>query len=202
MKQRILFALVCVALLAITAGSANAGVYVGGAIGQGSADISAADLDDGSFTSREVNDTDTDWKVYGGWRLFRFFAVEAAYNDMGEVSAGGTSDGSGFVWAPGEVSQRASVDGISLATMGVLPLGKFDLFAKVGYLFWDADLTVVNDALQGGSVRGSEDGEDTLYGAGFVWNYTGPGALRLEYELGKIDQLDINSLSAGVTFMF
>lgn len=185
MKKILSTLAVCLGVCLLAAVPAGAGPYFGASLGQASADL--GDL--GPDTT--VDDTDTEWKIYGGWRLFKFVALEAGFSDMGEVSAASTIDTS---------SVSMSADGITVAALGVLPVGNFDLFAKMGYLYWDADLAI-NDPLLG-PINTSDDGDDTILGAGVVWNYPGPGAARLEYEKAELGGLDIDSISAGLTFMF
>jgi len=185
MKKILSTLAVCLGVCLFAAVPASAGPYFGASLGQASADLG----DMGPNTT--VDDSDTEWKVYGGWRLFKFVALEAGFSDKGEVSAASTVDTS---------SVAMSADGITVAALGVLPVGQFDIFAKMGYLYWDADLAI-NDPFFG-PMSLSDDGEDAILGAGVVWNYTGPGAARIEYEKAEIDDLDVDTISAGLTFMF
>jgi len=185
MKKILSTLAVCLGVCLLAAVPTSAGPYFGASLGQASADL--GDL--GPDTT--VDDSDTEWKVYGGWRLFKFVAVEAGFSDMGEVSAASTIDSS---------SVSMSANGITVAALGVLPVGNFDVFAKMGYLYWDADLDI-NDPLLGQTTLG-DDGNDTVLGAGVVWNYPGPGAARLEYEQSEVGNLDVDSIAAGLTFMF
>jgi hypothetical protein len=180
---------------------ALAGPYAGASFGQASTDVQLSDLDDGStLSSGSVDDTSTCWKIYGGFRAFKFFSVEAGYTDLGEVSANAVSDGSGLIYDAGDVASTYEAEALSVATLGVLPLGRVNLFAKVGYMFWDADASLSNSAF--GDIVASDDGEDVMYGAGLVWDYKGLGELRFEYETAEVAATDINTLSAGVSFLF
>lgn len=187
MKKILSTLAVCLGVCALAALPANAGPYVGASFGQGSADLGYTGPD------TTVDDSNTQWKVYGGWRLFKFVAVEAGYGDLGDVSAVTSSP-------LGDSSVAMSANGMSVAALGVLPLGNFDLFAKMGYLYWNADVDIVDPTL--GSMSLSDDGNDTLIGAGFVWNYPGPGAARLEYEQSSVGDVDVDTIAAGLTFMF
>ena len=64
----------------------DTGWYVGGSIGQAEADGTCP----AGFT---CDFKDTDWKIFGGYRINRNFAVEAFYADHGEISVrtGGVS---------------------------------------------------------------------------------------------------------------
>jgi hypothetical protein len=64
-----------------------------------------------------------------GWRIFKFFSVEAGWVDFGspEDTVGGTDVG-------------VTADGLDLGAMAILPLGgHFELFAKGGHMAWDAE---------------------------------------------------------------
>lgn len=200
MKRIIPLVGVFVSILLVVASPASATFYGGGAVGQGSSDLGLSDMSDGSQLTGNVDDSATGWRLYGGYKVFRFFAVEAAWMDVGEVSVDATSDGSGLIYVPGSVTSELSADGYALAGLGVLPIGsKYQLFAKMGYFFWDAEMSIANG---GSTLAGGTDGEDMLYGAGFVWNYTGPGSLRLEYETIDMDAMGVDTLSAGLSFRF
>lgn len=190
-------------LLVAFTSPASAGFYYGGSVGQASADVSTTDFDDGGSLSGSVDDSPTDWRLYGGYKFFKFLAVEASWLDMGKVTFDGTSDGSGVFYDAGAVTTSQSADGYSISTLGTIPVGtSFQVFAKVGYVFWDADLTLSNTAFPGGSLSANDDGNDLQYGAGFAWDYTGPGSLRFDYEIGEVAGVDIDNLSAGLAFRF
>jgi len=73
---------IAAALLASFAGGARAEVFIGGAIGEGHADI---DLN--------IDKTATGGKVFGGYRFSNGFAVEATYFYYGKLSASGLIEG-------------------------------------------------------------------------------------------------------------
>ena len=75
-----------------------------------------------------------------------------------------------------DVRLGVEADGVNFSALGFLPIGPVDLFARAGFISWDASL---NDPTFGES---SDDGMDFSYGAGAqfrVWSLT----LRAEYEL-------------------
>jgi len=188
MKKILSTLAVCLGVCLLAAVPASAGPYFGASLGQASADLGSTGPD------TTVDDTDTEWKIYGGWRLFKFVALEAGFSDMGEMSLDTTS-------LSGNYSETLSANGITVAALGVVPVGQFDIFAKMGYLYWDADYGTVNHPVLGTGTFGG-DGDDTILGAGVVWNYPGFGAARLEYEQAEVGDLDVDSIAAGLTFMF
>ena len=70
-------ALAAAALLAVT--GAQAGGYIGASAGQGSTEI-----DDPTMTS--FDGSSTSYKIHGGYRVMKFFGVEADYRDFGAPS--------------------------------------------------------------------------------------------------------------------
>src|SRR5690606_22076226 len=79
---------------------------------------------------------DSAFKVFFGWRINRFIALETAYIDLGNPR--GNFDASG---SSGEY--EVELAGFAGYLIGSLPLGGFELSAKAGYYFHDVDLTVV-----------------------------------------------------------
>src|SRR5688572_29302967 len=55
------------------------GFYVGAGVGSGT-----LDFDQNDFTVAGLDDSDTAFKVYGGYTFNEFISVEAAYIDAGE----------------------------------------------------------------------------------------------------------------------
>ncbi len=114
---------------------------------------------------------------------------------------------------------------ISGALAGQLPLGEtFALFGKVGFAFWDAEVTfdVTFDPIFGippFSSSGSDTGLDPLFGLGLQISPGETFALRLEFEryldVGdgvalvafggesvELEGIDVDVLSASVLFRF
>lgn len=190
-------------LLVFSGAPVSAGFYAGGSLGQASnGDIGVGDIDDGSFgTSGSVDDSDTAWKVYGGYSIMKFFGVEASWMDLGKNSINATSDGTGPDYANGDVTGTTDADGVAVAAMGTFPIvPTVRVFAKAGYLFWGADTSIRDTGTFAES--GSSSGEDMLYGAGVVWDFPGPGAARAEYEQMDLDNTTVGAISAGVSFSF
>ena len=77
-----------VGLLVATSGGvlAQAGPYVGGALGQSKLK-EWCDTGGNPSALAGCEDTDTSWKLLGGYRFNRHFAAEASYTDWGEVTA-------------------------------------------------------------------------------------------------------------------
>jgi hypothetical protein len=161
-------------LLTLPAQAADNGIYLGASVGQSNVQY------DDSFASA------TGFKAIAGWRFLDWLSVEANYVDLG----------SGDDTVLGEKIET-DVNGVSLSAVGFVPIGPVDLFARVGALSWNADLTASNLGL-----KGSDDGTDLTYGIGAqfrVWSLS----IRGEYEVFDVSDADtVDMFSVGVTWTF
>lgn len=169
-------------LFSIGTQAADNGIYLGASVGQSSTEY------DESFGGNDFNfdASSTGFKVIAGWRFLDWLAVEGNYVDLG----------SGDDNVLGE-KVESDINGVSLSAVGFLPVGPVDLFARVGGIKWDADLSA-----PGLGVGGSADGTDLTYGVGAqfrVWSLS----LRAEYERFDISDADnVDMVSVGVTWTF
>ncbi len=195
MRMRSFSAVVAVGfLLVFAAPAADAGgFYVGGSVGQTSADTGF--VDSGFTPGLSVDDTNTGFKVFGGYSILRFLAVEAAWVDVSEVSV--------EMSTPTPVTMTSGADGFSVEAMGILPLGKgFQLFAEYGMYMWDGTVALVSSDPLIPSGSASDDGTDPTYGLGVGWNFKGPGSLRFEMERYAMEEMDVDMYSLGFSFSF
>ena len=188
-------------LAMLITGQAEAGkLYLGGSVGQSSADITLNDIDDGSITGGMVDDSDTTYKAFVGFRLFKFFALEADWIDLGMASIDATSDGTGTDYAAGPVTATAMVDGYRVSALGVVPLGKrFSVFGRVGYFAWDSSDEITDSV---GTIADSDSDEEEFYGAGLMIKFKGALSIRIEHERMTLDDTDVDLTSVGLAFRF
>ncbi|WP_372761094.1 outer membrane beta-barrel protein [Pseudoalteromonas sp.] len=137
------------------------------------------------------NDTDFDddaqmLKGYVGSQFNEHFSLELAYQNFDEAS---------------DIDSKAEVDGISLAARLAAPItNNFSVYAKGGWLEWDADIT---QKLPVGSITRSTDGGDVFYGAGIEYAFTSNVQVRLEYERYELDDdIDPEMDVASVSFQY
>jgi hypothetical protein len=175
-----LIAAVWTLALAMAAGPAladeNKGFYLGAGVGEFSLEID--DFED--FAGTSFDSDDTSLKVFGGWRFNPYFAAELAYIDFG-----GPEDTLTVLGIP--VNTDVEVSGIAPYLVGTLPLGIFELFAKVGYYFYDVEVTA-----SGGGVSASDDmsDEDLVYAAGVGLVLFDHFNARLEYEIADVSDVE------------
>lgn len=131
-----------------------------------------SDVDEGA-----LDDSDTGWKLFGGYRVNPNFAAEAAWVDLGDFSAGGFN---------------AEADGFSVQGVGFLPLNaQFSLLGKLGIFFWDVESNI-----------GDDDGSDIFFGIGGQYEINQQVSIRGEWERYDLDDTDVDLLSIGVVIQF
>jgi len=167
--------------------------YAGFSLGQ----IKVGDFCDdfSSIPGVSCEDTDTSFKVFGGAKINKNFAVEGSYIDFGELVAKDNFD-----------SFTAEITGFNISAVGIIPVSdSVDIFGKVGMLFWDLKLALsgtFNDSL-------SEDGNDISFGFGANFDVNDTFAIRAEFEkfnsIGKestTEESSVALLSLGAVFKF
>jgi hypothetical protein len=179
-------------LLALGAGSAHAqspdndeGLYLGA--GWGSYNVQVDDIDDTDDAIQRIDDDDNAWKAFVGWRLNPYFSFELAYVDFGEP--GDQFEGEGT-----SGDYELSLSGFQPAIYAGYPLGPVEIFGKLGYYFYDVDLTVDLDDLTDDVFTSDTSEEAWSYGGGVGVTFFERLHAKLEYE--KIDTDDIDDLDS------
>lgn len=147
--------------------AADSGPYVGGGIGYFGLDATGFD------------GSDTAFKAFGGYRMNQYFATELEYIDGGK---------------PDDRGLEIEVTGFNLSVLGSWPVSdEFDVFGKLGVLFWDAEARGFGD----------ESGEDFSYGVGADFKFGENWTMRGEYQRFEIEDTDTADLvSLSVFFRF
>lgn len=188
----------------VSANAADSGWYAGLGLGQSSVDIDGGELDallaaDGITSTTSVDDSDTAWKIFGGYRMNANFGLEAAYMDYGTISA------DSIVTAPSAGTVGIDLDTTAwlLDAVGYLPLGSgFEVFGKLGVALWDIEGSV-SAAGGGSSFSGSadDDGSDFHFGVGASYALTDNIGVRAEWErVNADDDLDAWTVGAQMSF--
>jgi hypothetical protein len=146
------------------------GLYIGGGVGQFNIEIEGADTIDDAIG--RLDDNDTAWQAFIGWRLNPYISLQAAYVDYGgpedEFSTGGSDN-----------RYRAELAGFAPSVIGTLPLGPVELSAKLGYYFYDLEITADLDDIE---LDSDDSGEDVMYGVGVGMTFLERLHAKLEYE--------------------
>lgn len=147
------------------------GLYLG--VGVGQFNVEVDDIDTTDELEEAFDSDDTVFKAFGGWRFNPFIAVELDYIDLG-----GPED------TIENVRVKAEIDGIAPYLVGTLPIGPIEGFVRVGYYFYDVEIS--------GEDLGSIDdsGEDLVYGVGVGLTLFEHLHARLEYEIIDVSEVD------------
>ena len=109
---------------------ADEGFFVGGSIG--SAELSE------DFDGLNIDTDATSFRIIGGWRFNKYFAVEGGYHDFGDFEQQIDLNGT-------PATASLSADGFTLGVGGYLPLGeRFSLLGRFGMFFWDGNAEINN----------------------------------------------------------
>ena len=170
-------------------------------------DISAGARDQGFATAQtSLDDTDVGWKVFGGYRINKHFAVEGTYVDFGEAEFTTRTTG-----PDGVVDGKGEATAYALDVLGIVrPTEWAEFMVRVGGFRWDVDAkqaaVIDGDA---SSVHVDEQGTDVKAGFGVSLLVSEDVSLRLEAE-GYFDvgddnttgQADIGFFSIGLSYGF
>jgi OOP family OmpA-OmpF porin len=178
--------LLAAALSAPVAAQTNGGgsFYIGGALGPSKLE-EWCDTG-GAITLSACEDTDTAWKLLGGYRFNRNFALEGSYIDWGEVTA-----------SAGAAAVSANQRSFGVAVLGSFEVApRFSLFGKVGLLQTEQETKRITP----NPSTVDRDETEFHYGFGATYGFTPNLALRAEWE--KTEKLKAQLLSVGVEYRF
>jgi OOP family OmpA-OmpF porin len=200
---------------------AFAGPYVGASVGQAWVDASAGEIEnafalDDAFVASgtTIDDSDTGWKAYVGYRFNTFFAVEGGYVDLGKASFLTTITDAPppfDAFTPFQIQGTAEATGVNLVAIAGVPLGSAAfLFAKAGAFHWEADFTERVPGLAVTRLSRSESDTKPTYGVGLELRLGEAMRIRAEWErfeevgsgIGGREGADVDLASAGLTFEF
>jgi hypothetical protein len=181
--------------------------YVGAQFGAARSDVSASHVEGAlaaqgyAVTSDVSNQSRDAWRLYGGYELTDWLALEAGYSDLGEVDvgfSGPVADIEQFL-IDANALQPPSAQGIDLTAVARLPIGShLSVYAKAGAFFWDARYDTRN--VEGQFVRREDDGVDALGGIGAQLKLFERWSLVAELTRFGIAGDHIDFGAVGVTF--
>jgi OOP family OmpA-OmpF porin len=163
--------------------------YAGGSIGQTTASDGCSGIIVPGIT---CNDSDTAWRILGGYRINPNFSVELGYQDLGKVRATGFG-------VNGEVTANVW----ELVAVGTLPLrNRFSIYGKLGGYRGDTELR------SNAGFSGSDTNTDLTFGIGGRYDFTPQVAFRAEYQTYQsvggdtVGTSDFDVISVGALFNF
>lgn len=184
------------------------GFYAGVSAGQ-SKFKGACDSDSGIAISN-CKDTDTAWKIFGGYQFTPNLAVEIGYNDFGRISGDATLSLAGFTFTG---NSKIEATAFELTGVGTLPLGHdFSLYGKLGVYYAEtkasASVTMTTPPFLGNSASQSDNNTNLTFGVGARYDFTRNIGVRAEWQrFSKVgsDQVgkgDIDVLAIGGLYRF
>jgi OOP family OmpA-OmpF porin len=172
--MKLILAAVATTLLAASPAMAadDGGFYAGASLG-------IFNVDESNFS-----ESDTGYKLFGGWMFNQFIGGDVEYIDGGTVREGDFGIDS---------------TGVNLSLKGNWPVTEqFDVFGKVGYYFWDADLDFEGNSGQ----EANSSGSDLSWGIGAGYDFTDNFGVVAEWQWFQIEEADADMWSAGVVWKF
>ena len=142
-------------------------------------------------------DSGNGYKIFGGARLHKNYAIEAAYIDLGNP----TGDLFGL-------KTEYDMWELGMWVKGFLPVGKSkttELFAKGGLVHWDIETTTSLSFISSSTSTASGTGNNFGWGLGVIFNKWDKYSLQLEYEHTMVDFQESKGaglLSIAVVYTF
>ena len=187
----------------------DAGWYGGLNLGQSKARIDdpriiSGLLSSGFFTTSITDDDrDSGYKIFGGYQMNRYLALEAGYFDLGRFSFNATTQPLGTL--TGEIKLR----GANLDLLGIIPLTeKFSAFGRIGVARAEARDTFTGSGLvRVLNPNPSKTDTNGKFGLGLQYAFTESFGMRAEVERYRINDAvgtkgDIDLASLGLVYRF
>jgi opacity protein-like surface antigen len=167
--------------------------YAGIGLGQSENKQRLSKLGGPGFTG-DVDNEDSSWKVFGGYRLWdEFVAVEVSYADLGTTKVTGTSGGSASTGVQ-------EIDTFTIGVVGRIPItDPLGVIIHLGFSRNDSKLT---STIGGTSTFEGATDFEFYYGGGLQYEITKTIGVRAELEVFEIADYRVNLLSAGLLYRF
>ena len=169
---------------------ASAQWYAGAGVGQSKF---KGDLSCAGTAPFSCSDTDTAFKIFGGYQINRNFAAETTYQDFGKASL---SNGGG-------VNASIKSQAFDVSALGMLPFAThFAAYARLGVYFASSDGT------SNVGINASKANSDLIYGLGLQWDPMSNLGVRVEYQVyskvggGDLGKGDIEVLGVSGLLRF
>lgn len=164
-------------LLAMTGFSAAAqaeGWYMGLNIGNARAN----DYFDNSIgvSSAIVDESDSAWRLYGGYHVYDIMALEFGYVNFGKNTVTGTYGGSPY----SDKNEARGIDALIVGTMGMTD--NISALGKLGFILYDVDSETTQSGV---TTKTSDSGirfNKFTYGIGGKYAFSKKYGMRLEWQ--------------------
>ena len=187
----------------------DTGWYGGFNIGQSRASIDDAritrSLLGAGFGAVSIADDDRDigYKIFGGYKFHRNFALEGGYFNLGKFGFTATTA------PPGTLTGNIKLQGLNLDLLGILPITeKFSAFGRAGLNYAEAKDSFVGTGLVTVlNPNPSKREANYKLGLGLQYDFTASLGVRMEGERYRINDAvgnigDVNFFSVGLVYRF
>jgi len=187
----------------------DTGWYGGVSIGQSRAKIDdariASNLLGGGLTASAISndDRDTGYKLFGGYKFNRYFAIEGGYFDLGKF--GFTAN----TTPAGTLAGNIRLKGVNLDAVGILPINdSFSAFGRLGLNYAQArDAFSGTSAVSVANPNPSKSDTNYKFGAGMQYDFNPALGMRFDAERYRVNDAvgnkgDIDLLSLGLVYRF
>jgi len=208
MKKTLIALAIAAATTSAWSQQAPSKFYAGASLGQ-SKFKGACDSDAG-VTLTNCKDSDTAWKIFGGYQITPQLAVEVGYNDFGRISSDASAVVGGSTFAG---NAKIDATAFELTGVGSLPLGhQFSLYGKLGVYYAktesSADIRQTTAPFASASASASDHNSKFTFGAGARYDVTKNIGIRAEWQRynkvgsSNTGEGDIDVLSIGGLYRF
>ena len=208
MKKTLIALAIATASTSAWSQQATSKFYAGASLGQ-SKFKGACDAEAGIALSN-CKDSDTAWKIFGGYEFTPNLALELGYNDFGRISSDATVVVGGSTFTG---NAKIEATAFELTGIGSLPLGhQFSLYGKLGVYYAEtkssANVRQTTPPFATGSSSASDNNTNLTFGFGARYDITRNVAVRAEWQrFSKVGsdstgKGDIDVLAVGGLYRF
>jgi OOP family OmpA-OmpF porin len=191
--------------------AAESGWYLGLGVGQSAANIADDRIRNqlsGVSVTTTIDDDDRDfgYKLFGGYKFNKNFALEGGYFNLGEFGFTANTTPAGTFTGTGKFQ------GLNLDAIGILPFTeKFSAFGRVGYIYTETKDTFTGtgggSAVAAANPDPDEKAGNYKYGLGVQYDFTQALGLRVEWERYRVKDAvgnkgDIDMALIGLVYTF
>jgi OmpA-OmpF porin, OOP family len=203
MAWRIGTAVLVLLAASTTVNAQSSRFYVGAGIGQSGAKFGDCSSSFPSVQVCEIEDSDTGWKLFGGYKLREDIALEASYVDLGKFRI--------TAWGNFETAASSyEVRGFAFDAVKTWSLGsRFGISARLGIFAWNFDASSTASGF-GGYTSSNEKTTDVNgdFGLGLKYDLYKDIAAVAEFQrflkIGSdaTGKSDVDLISASIVFRF
>lgn len=167
--------------------------YVGVGVGEAENKQRLGKLGGPGF-SGTVDNEDSSWKVFGGYRLWdEYVAVELSYVDLGTTKVTGTSGGSAS-------TGTQEMEAFTIGLAGRIPLAKS--VGAIINLGFSRNSSKINSIIGATSTFEGATDFEFYYGGGLQFEFSDTIGARMGLEVFEVADYRVNLLSAGLIYRF